>query len=221
MTGTPQPGAVTLEDTIDNWVVLPRGRDATERWAGVAATQVCAACDLPDAAQPSVRSYLADVAAIDRPSGYAWRLLFTLDPKLGSTIWDIAFLTPDAAVTEAQLVGADQDFHLGGAVTRFEWNGMPGIQSVRYEIVGEPRPGEGTIGAIALVVLTRPLPSGPTTLVARAETCHLDALASSLAPLQYLLCSDEFAELVAATQTPTGEEPGRPLNPGSLERGTD
>ena len=54
-----------------------------------------------------------------------------------------------------------------------------------------------TITAHARVALTRDLGGTPTTLLARAESAHLEALTQALVPMQYLLTSADLAAAVA------------------------
>lgn len=203
-------GDLDPAETLGLWVVVPEidasDRSGSASWAEPVADWVAETRGLDATDLPRIASFLDTLARQSRPSEASWRLAFLLDPDLGAAVWDIAFLEPDERLSARALVRADEDDQLGSEVTEFAWNNRSGLQSVRYgladrtPVASDRRAGETEIMAHASVTVTRELPGmGDIALLAFTATGHLDSLSLSLVPMQYLLTSDWFAELVGST----------------------
>lgn len=196
--------------TLDFWVLVPWLDDPQERsaWAQEAAGEAAKVRGLDESSVPGIAELLTGLSSGEGSMEGTWQLLFFVQPEFGATVWEVAFVTPDPAVSQQTLVGADVESQLGNHITEFEYNDHAGLQCVRFGLAGdgeEIRPGEQSIEAIAITTLTRDLSGMSTCLVAGTQTAHLESMATSLVAMQYLLASDLFAELVATTHSdPSG-----------------
>lgn len=206
---TPARDELDPDLMLEHWIAIPTFASGDERaaadWAVPVATEVVASRRLAATSVTGIATFLAGIARQDRPDGAPWRFAHLVDPEIGASVWDVAFLEPDDRLTARDLVRAEEDDQLGAEVVDFERNGLAGTQAVRYELAdgtpADPQARAATaILAHASITVTRDLPHlGTTSLLAFTTTGHLDSLVVSLEPMQYLLTSDHFAELVAGT----------------------
>lgn len=211
---------ITFEDTEALWVALPvPGLDGAvlDRWAQEVAKVRMGVRSEARAFQ----RYIRTLSELGSTSG-AWTLAYAPSPDVDATLWDISFLPPQTAPELDGLLGRnDPPAQLAGEVAQFEAHGLHGHQHLRFELDDKSEGDETAIAVRARVVVTRELPGlGDTTIVADADSALLQSLMSSVVPLQHLLTSDTFAALVADTQTPPGDRPGRPSEASAPEPGS-
>ena len=197
--------------TLDLWTLVPTIPAADDRaaWAHDAAQEAAELRGLEPAYVERIATLLDALAEDAPPEPASWRLLFFLQPEHGATVWDLAFLDPDATTTERSLVGADEPAQLGNDVSEFEFNGLGGLQCVRFDLVegaGDTTPGEQAIEATAAITVSRSLAGRPTALLAATRTIHLESMATSLVAMQYLLTTELLEQL--ATQDPQTDPSG-------------
>lgn len=196
--------------TLDLWTLVPTISEGPQRleWARAAAEQAVEVRGLGATYGDRIAALLDALAADAPPEPASWRLLFFLQPEFGATVWELAFLDPDEAISDRSLVGADEEAQLGNDVSTFEFNGLGGLQCVRFGLIDEASeaPGEQAIEATAATTVRRTLGGRPTALLAATRTIHLESMATSLVAMQYLLTSELLERL--ATQEPQSDPSG-------------
>lgn len=194
---------LTLDDTLRYWIVIPVAAARDRSWASTAAEEFARAARLEEGRVPPLTAYLEAVSQLARPRGFQWRFVFLVSPELGPTIWDVAVLSCPADVSLVDLVRLGDEGQLGRQTQQFEWNSTSGIQATRFDVDSESEDDERSIAGRSTVAVVRELPGlGQVVLCAEAQSALLDGLALSSTPMQYLLTSDAFADLVAATSDP-------------------
>lgn len=187
-------------DTLPVWLLVDEPTvigDDVQGWASIQ-SEIWRRATLGDEANTAlVTSFLAGLAIASRPAGFTWRLVFVLEPGFGATIVDIAVLEPLNDEERAAVLGHGQGA-VGHELIEFNHDGRQGHQAVRFDLNGDTSDLERTIAASASIVVTRDLDGfGRISLLARIETGYIDAMATALQPLQYLLCSDELLSVLS------------------------
>lgn len=208
--------AAGIDDSLSRWIQLPPpglGPDEIASWAERVAA------DRSDQQAPPLIELLTALVARPLAPGHVWRFLYLVDLAAGAALWDVAFVESGAQAEPATLLGDPSAAPLGGSVDEFVFHGRTAAAAMAFQLDERPLDEGGTmILGQARVGVARDLPGlGPVTILADAQSTILDALTMSVQPMAYLLTSDGFADLVAATQSPSGAA-GRPADspePGS------
>lgn len=189
-----------VEATLDLWTVIPDpqpGLDLSE-WASGQTERWREATGADEAAGGRVRAFLTALVDDVRPGAYPWRVVFLVDPDHGAAVFDLTLLDQDPALPLTQLVDGDIEAELGSDTRTFALNGIEGVRSVRFNTDDPAAKAERVIRAQASAAVSREVPPwGVCTVLARAESVHLEALAIAMQPLEHLLTCDELLALIS------------------------